>query len=131
MHLLLRPTGGSNRGFDDDESIGGLAALRPLNAYGWSKKATDDIIAACVAAGAQAPPQWVGLKFFNIYGPNEYHKGDMRSVAVQIYESIAKGDPVPLFKSHRECVAHGEQRRDFVHVHDCGAGSCGSWPTRK
>lgn len=111
--------GGREADFADDESLAGLKALRPLNAYGWSKKATDEIFAQRIAAGQPAPPQWVGLKFFNVYGPNEYHKGDMMSVAAKMFETVRKGEPVRLFQSYRPDISDGQQRRDFVYVKDC------------
>ncbi|KAA1232899.1 ADP-glyceromanno-heptose 6-epimerase [Agrobacterium tumefaciens] len=111
--------GGIEHGFDDDESQQQRATLQPLNAYGWSKKATDDIFAERVARGEKAPPQWAGLKFFNVYGPNEYHKDDMRSVACKMYDAIQTTNVVNLFKSYRSDIANGEQRRDFVYVKDC------------
>lgn len=111
--------GGIEAGFDDDESAAARAALRPLNAYGWSKKTVDDIFVERVARGEKAPPQWVGLKFFNVYGPNEYHKGDMRSVACKLFETIQETNTVKLFKSYRDDIGDGQQRRDFVYVKDC------------
>ena len=111
--------GDGAQGFDDDGSPQGLAKLRPLNLYGWSKHAFDRRVARLVAAGGPQPPQWAGLKFFNVYGPNEYHKGGMRSVAVQIYETVAAGRPATLFRSHRADVADGGQMRDFIWVGDC------------
>ncbi|HTX48191.1 MAG TPA: ADP-glyceromanno-heptose 6-epimerase [Caulobacteraceae bacterium] len=109
--------GGGERGFDDDNDPGALAALRPLNAYGWSK-ALFDLFAAREAGRGHAPPQWAGLKFFNVYGPNEGHKGAMKSVAAQIWPDVARGHAVRLFKSHRPDCADGGQRRDFVYVRD-------------
>lgn len=111
--------GARESGFADDDSVTGLAALRPLNAYGWSKKATDDIVAMRIAAGKPRPPQWAGLKFFNVYGPNEYHKDDMMSVACKMFDTVARGEKVRLFRSYRDDIADGEQRRDFVYVKDC------------
>ncbi|MFB0689725.1 ADP-glyceromanno-heptose 6-epimerase [Agrobacterium pusense] len=111
--------GGIERGFSDDESRQQRAKLQPLNAYGWSKKTTDDIFVERVARGQKSPPQWAGLKFFNVYGPNEYHKDDMRSVACKMYDAIQTTDVVTLFKSYRSDIANGEQRRDFVYVKDC------------
>lgn len=105
--------------FTDDESVVALAALRPLNAYGWSKKITDDIIAMRLAQGSPRPPQWIGLKFFNVYGPNEYHKSNMMSVATKLFQTLARGEQVRLFKSYRGDVEDGYQRRDFVYVKDC------------
>lgn len=106
-------------GFVDDDSVAGLAALRPLNLYGWSKHLFDRRVARHVADGATRPRQWVGLKLFNVFGPNEYHKGPMRSVALQAFERLRRGGAVELFKSHRPDVDHGGQRRDFIYVRDC------------
>ncbi len=111
--------GDGAEGFDDDGSPAALAALRPLNAYGWSKNLFDRRVARLVAERAPAPPQWAGLKFFNVYGPNEYHKGGQKSVAVQLYEQIGQKHPARLFKSHRSGIADGGQLRDFVWVGDC------------
>jgi ADP-L-glycero-D-manno-heptose 6-epimerase len=104
-------------GFDDDNALDALAALRPLNAYGWSK-AQFDIYAVRQAARGYAPPQWAGLKFFNVYGPNEEHKGPMKSVAAQIWPDVAHGRAVKLFKSYNPDYADGGQLRDFVYVRD-------------
>lgn len=109
--------GAGENGFDDDDSFGALAALRPLNTYGWSK-ALFDIFAARQAARDYAPPQWVGLKFFNVYGPNEEHKHAMKSVASQIWPHVRDGHGVQLFKSYRQDVPDGGQKRDFVYVRD-------------
>ena len=109
--------GDGDLGFDDDTGLDALAALRPLNAYGWSK-ALFDVHAVRAAQRGGAPPQWVGLKFFNVYGPNEAHKGSMKSVVAQIWPDVARGRMVQLFKSHRPDVADGGQLRDFVYVRD-------------
>jgi ADP-L-glycero-D-manno-heptose 6-epimerase len=109
--------GDGAQGFSGKDDLDSLIALRPLNAYGWSK-ALFDIFAARQAARDYAPPQWVGLKFFNVYGPNEGHKGPMKSVAAQIWPKVAAGEGVSLFKSHREGYADGGQQRDFVYVRD-------------
>ncbi len=111
--------GGKESGFFDRDDPASLQALRPLNAYGWSKKAVDDIFAGRVAVGLPKPPQWVGLKFFNVFGPNEYHKDDMRSVIVKLFDTVQAGEHLRLFKSYRANIAHGDQRRDFVYVKDC------------
>lgn len=108
-------------GFDDDGSPRGLARLRPLNAYAWSKHVVDRRIARLVEEGAPAPPQWVGLKLFNVFGPNEYHKGTMRSVALQVFERAAAGEPARLFRSHHAGYDDGGQLRDFLWVEDCVA----------
>jgi ADP-L-glycero-D-manno-heptose 6-epimerase len=110
--------GDGSGGFSDADDEASLKALRPLNAYGWSK-ALFDLYARRSADGALAPPQWAGLKFFNIYGPNEEHKGRMKSVAAQIWPDVRAGETVTLFKSHRPDVRDGGQLRDFVYVRDC------------
>ena len=106
-------------GFDDDGSVAALARLRPQNPYGRSKHLFDRRVARIVAKRQPAPPQWAGLKFFNVYGPGEGHKGPMRSVVVQVYEQASAGGPVLLFRSHRADYADGGQMRDFVTVTDC------------
>ena len=111
--------GGGERGFDDDATIEALAGLRPLNAYGWSKHLFDRWVARELASGGARPRQWIGLKFFNVYGPNEYHKGGMQSVVAQKYPLAMAGEPITLFRSHRPDVADGGQQRDFVYVRDC------------
>jgi ADP-L-glycero-D-manno-heptose 6-epimerase len=98
-----------------------LARLRPLNLYGWSKHAFDQRVADLLARGRPAPPQWAGLKFFNVYGPNEYHKGRMASVLFHKYRQVARGEAATLFRSDRPDIADGQQKRDFVHVDDCVA----------
>ena len=111
--------GAAESGFDDDGSAKALARLRPLNAYGWSKHLFDRRVARLVERAAPRPPQWIGCKFFNVYGPNEYHKGDMRSVATQFFPLAQADQPAPLFRSYRQDVADGGQKRDFVYVRDC------------
>jgi len=111
--------GDGTQGFDDAFTRGSLAKLRPLNAYGWSKHVVDRRLARWVEAGAKLPPQWVGLKFFNVYGPNEYHKGSMQSVVAKNYSVVRDGQPLRLFRSYRAEYADGGQLRDFVYVRDC------------
>jgi len=106
-------------GFDDDAAPAALARLRPLNPYGWSKHLFDRRVARMVADGRRQPRQWAGLKFFNVYGPNEAHKGDMRSVPAKLYPQLAAGEPARLFASDRPDYADGGQMRDFVWVGDC------------
>ncbi len=113
-------------GFDDAGGIEALKRLRPLNLYGWSKHAFD-LWALRAAAAGQAPPSWVGLKFFNVFGPNEYHKGEMMSLVAKNWQQIAAGEKVRLFRSHRPDYADGEQRRDFVYVKDCVAAMLWLW----
>jgi ADP-L-glycero-D-manno-heptose 6-epimerase len=110
--------GDGSRGFDDDGSIAHLERLRPLNLYGWTKHAFDLNVARMLAAGQPHPPQWAGLKFFNVYGPNEYHKGSMVSVVKVKHDEVAAGGPARLFRSDRPELADGEQRRDFIWVGD-------------
>jgi ADP-L-glycero-D-manno-heptose 6-epimerase len=109
--------GDGAEGFHGLDDLDSLAKLRPLNAYGWSK-ALFDLYAARNADRNHKPPQWVGLKFFNVYGPNEYHKGTMKSVVAQIWPQVAAGEAVRLFKSHHPDYADGGQLRDFVYVRD-------------
>ncbi|MGU3493511.1 ADP-glyceromanno-heptose 6-epimerase [Xanthobacteraceae bacterium A53D] len=111
--------GDGSHGFRDDEGQSALAALAPLNAYGWSKLMADRRFVADVAAGRPCPPQWAGLRFFNVYGPGEDHKGDMRSVINKIYPTASKGEAVTLFKSHNPSYEDGGQLRDFLYVKDC------------
>jgi ADP-L-glycero-D-manno-heptose 6-epimerase len=113
--------GDGSAGFDDDSSREALAKLRPLNAYGWSKHVVDRRVAFLTERGEPLPPQCVGLKFFNVYGPNEYHKGSMMSVICRNFEAIQRGEPMRLFKSYRQDYADGGQLRDFVYVRDCVA----------
>ncbi|WP_395392704.1 ADP-glyceromanno-heptose 6-epimerase [Novosphingobium sp. BL-8A] len=113
--------GGIESRFVDDQSLEAMSALQPLNAYGWSKKATDLVFARRIAQNRPKPPQWAGLKFFNVYGPNEYHKGDMMSVACKVYDQVMRGEKLRLFKSYRDGIGDGQQRRDFVYVKDCAA----------
>jgi len=110
--------GDGAQGFRDDDSLSALKLLRPMNLYGWSKHLFDMAVAERAARGEKLPPQWVGLKFFNVFGPNEYHKGTMMSVLARRFDDIKAGRPVQLFKSHREGIADGDQRRDFIYVDD-------------
>ncbi len=109
--------GDGEAGFDDDDDAVSLARLRPLNAYGYSKLLFDQYAVRQADRGA-APPQWAGLKFFNVYGPNEGHKGGMKSVVAQIWPKVAAGEAVSLFRSHNPDYPDGGQLRDFVYVDD-------------
>lgn len=111
--------GDGQAGFDDDPTPEGLSRLKPLNAYGWSKLVVDRRCTRLAALGAPAPAQWAGLRFFNVYGPNERHKGDMQSVVTKNFATAGRGDPVMLFASGRPGIPDGGQRRDFVYVKDC------------
>ncbi|MGE5363797.1 MAG: ADP-glyceromanno-heptose 6-epimerase [Bacteroidota bacterium] len=99
------------RGYDDDETI--LPELRPLNMYGYSKHMFD-----IWASKNEILDKIVGLKYFNVYGPNEYHKGDMRSLVHKAYGQIKETGKIKLFRSHRPEYQDGEQLRDFVYVKD-------------
>jgi ADP-L-glycero-D-manno-heptose 6-epimerase len=89
-----------------------------MNLYGWSKHLFDMAVAERLSRGDKLPPQWAGLKFFNVFGPNEYHKGPMMSVLARRFDDVKAARPVQLFKSHREGIADGDQRRDFIYVDD-------------
>ena len=110
--------GDGDQGFDDDGSVEALKRLRPMNLYGWSKNLFDLAVAERAAKGEPLPPQWAGLKFFNVFGPNEYHKGTMMSVLARRFDDIRAGRALQLFKSHRDGIADGDQRRDFIYVDD-------------
>ncbi len=110
--------GDGEAGFVDDDSIEGLRKLRPMNLYGWSKHLFDQVVIERVRTGGALPPHWAGLKFFNVFGPNEYHKGSMMSVLTRRFEDVRDGRTVQLFKSHRDGIADGDQRRDFIYVDD-------------
>jgi ADP-L-glycero-D-manno-heptose 6-epimerase len=110
--------GDGAQGFADDPLVAALKTLRPMNLYGWSKHLFDMAVATRVERGEKLPPQWAGLKFFNVFGPNEYHKGTMMSVLARRFDDVRSGRVVQLFKSHREGIADGDQRRDFIYVDD-------------
>jgi len=110
--------GDGSQGFDDDWSLDALRKLKPMNLYGWSKHLFDLALVDRYLKKEKMPPHWVGLKFFNVFGPNEYHKGHMASVLAKVFDTAKSGKPVRLFKSHREGVADGDQRRDFIYVDD-------------
>jgi ADP-L-glycero-D-manno-heptose 6-epimerase len=99
-------------GYDDNEEL--ISKLKPLNPYGQSKQDFD----VWALGQKEKPFFWVGLKFFNVYGPNEYHKGRMASVIWHAYNQIKKTGKMKLFKSHKPDYKDGEQMRDFVYVKD-------------
>jgi ADP-L-glycero-D-manno-heptose 6-epimerase len=111
--------GDGDQGFVDDASIEALAKLQPLNPYGWSKHLFDRRVARMIDDGEMTPPQWAGLKFFNVYGPNEYHKGGQKSVVAHLFPRAKEGEPARLFRSHHPDYEDGGQLRDFVSVDDC------------
>jgi ADP-L-glycero-D-manno-heptose 6-epimerase len=103
--------GNGSMGFDDDENK--LQSLRPLNMYGYSKQLFD-----LWAKRHGALKKIVGIKYFNVYGPNEYHKGDMRSVVHKAFEQVRDTGKVRLFKSRKREYGDGEQMRDFIYIKD-------------
>jgi ADP-L-glycero-D-manno-heptose 6-epimerase len=113
--------GDGAQGFSDAWSPADLRRLKPLNLYGWSKHLFDLAVADRHNKGEAMPPQWAGLKFFNVFGPNEYHKGEMMSLVAKRFAQAKGGKPVALFKSHRDGIADGEQTRDFILVDDAVA----------
>ncbi len=104
--------GAGEQGYSDDHK--GVPKLRPLNKYGYSKQLSDEWI----LKQTKKPKVWFGVKFFNVFGPQEYHKGKMSSVVYQSFNQIKDGGEVKLFKSHRPDFKDGEQLRDFVYVKD-------------
>jgi ADP-L-glycero-D-manno-heptose 6-epimerase len=108
-------------GFDDDCSPDALKKLRPMNLYGWSKHLFDLALVERVVKKEKLPPQWAGLKFFNVFGPNEYHKGEMMSLVAKRFDDAKNRRAVKLFKSYRQGVEDGDQRRDFIYIDDAVA----------
>ena len=92
-----------------------------MNLYGFSKHLFDLALVDRLRRGERMPPQWAGLKFFNVFGPNEYHKGEMMSLVAKRFDEARAGKPVQLFKSHRDGIGDGEQKRDFIYVNDAVA----------
>jgi ADP-L-glycero-D-manno-heptose 6-epimerase len=113
--------GNGEQGFNDDWTPQALQELKPLNLYGWSKHLFDLALVDRFMKKEKLPPQWAGLKFFNVFGPNEYHKGEMMSLVAKRFEDAKAGRTVRLFKSHRPGIADGDQRRDFIYVDDAVA----------
>jgi ADP-L-glycero-D-manno-heptose 6-epimerase len=105
--------GDGRQGFSDDPEL--TPRLRALNPYGFSKGKFD----AWALRARRAPPSWAGLRFFNVYGPNEYHKGSQASVIAPFLDQVKSSGTIKLFKSYRPEYADGEQKRDFVYVKDC------------
>jgi ADP-L-glycero-D-manno-heptose 6-epimerase len=109
--------GAGEQGYEDRHDI--IPSLRPLNAYGVSKNEFDKwVLEQLLGKGAGQPPFWAGLKFFNVYGPNEYHKGRMASVIFHSFHQVRRDGVVKLFRSHQPDYKDGQQLRDFVYVKD-------------
>ncbi|MFN5795489.1 MAG: ADP-glyceromanno-heptose 6-epimerase [Bacteroidota bacterium] len=104
--------GNGELGYDDIEK--NIPQLKPLNPYGDSKQLFDE----WALQQTNQPPFWAGLKFFNVYGPNEYHKGRMASVIFHSFNQISGSKKIKLFKSHKQGIENGHQKRDFVYVKD-------------
>ena len=104
--------GDGSQGFSDDDRL--IPKLRPINMYGYSKQVFDLWVLK-----QQAEKKIAGIKFFNVFGPNEYHKGDMTSVIFKAFHQIRETGKVRLFKSYKKEYGDGEQVRDFVYVKDC------------
>lgn len=111
--------GGGEHGYVDDERR--TDRFRPLNGYGYSKQFFDQWALRQISEGRASPPQWCGFKFFNVYGPNEYHKERMASVALHSFNQFREHGTVKLFKSHLPEYKDGMQLRDFVYVKDAAA----------
>ncbi|MCF8060571.1 MAG: ADP-glyceromanno-heptose 6-epimerase [Bacteriovoracaceae bacterium] len=108
--------GDGDDGYSDEHQL--IRGLKPLNAYGYSKQVFDE----WVLERDDKPSFWFGLKFFNVFGPNEYHKGDMRSLVHKAFGQINDNGEVKLFKSHKDGFKDGEQLRDFIYVRDVVKG---------
>jgi len=104
--------GDGSLGYEDSHNI--ISQLSPLNLYGESKNDLDKWILSC----KNTPPCWYGMKFFNVYGPNEYHKERMASVIFHAYNQIKETGKMKLFKSHKQNIPNGQQKRDFIYVKD-------------
>lgn len=116
--------GDGTNGFSDEETNPNLSKLKPMTPNAWSKHLFDRRAARLthdksMKAVERRPKQWVGLKFFDVYGPNEYHKGTQQSLIAQIYNEIKSGETAKLFKSYHPNYEDGAQKRDFVYVKDC------------
>jgi ADP-L-glycero-D-manno-heptose 6-epimerase len=109
--------GDGRLGYEDSHEL--VSQLQPLNPYGVSKNDFDRWALQQADINAEkAPPRWAGLKFFNVYGPNEYHKARMASVIFHTFHQIRKTGSMRLFRSHRPDIADGEQKRDFIYIRD-------------
>jgi len=111
--------GDGGQGFDDVLDSEHMAKFRPLSGYGWSKQMFDIHVASAHARGESPKPQWVGIRIFNAYGPNEYHKDDQRSVMSKMATQVVQSAAVRLFRSSNPQYKDGEQKRDVLYVKDC------------
>lgn len=108
--------GNGEHGFEDTHEI--ISRLNPMNPYGITKNEFDKFVIANTKENKLCPPNWYGLKFFNVYGPNEFHKGRMASVVFHFFNQINATKSLRLFRSHHPDFKDGEQKRDFIYVKD-------------
>ena len=111
--------GNGNAGFEDKVSLPYMEKLYPLNPYGWSKLLFDQKVAYYSEVKNFMPLQWAGLRFFNVYGPNEFHKKNQQSVIPQFWKQIKETGEAKLFKSYDPKYPDGGQMRDFIYIDDC------------
>ena len=111
--------GSGNKGFTDSQDHYYLKSLKPLNVYAWTKNEIDKRNLYSENILDTSPPQWISLKFFNVYGPNEEHKENMISIVLKTFQQIKRNETTLLFKSYRNQYDDGEQKRDFIYVKDC------------
>ena len=111
--------GNGDNGYIDSQNLAYLKSLKPLNIYAWSKNEVDKRNLFAKNILNISPPQWISLKFFNVYGPNESHKENMISIILKTYQQIKKNETTLLFKSYNHQYEDGEQKRDFIYVKDC------------
>jgi len=110
--------GNGSKGFDDSTDLAYMQSLQPLSGYGWCKHLFDMHVIGSVARHEIGLPQWVGLKMFNTYGPNEYHKEDQQSVISKVAAHAIQAGNVKVFRSYNPQYADGEQKRDMIYVKD-------------
>ena len=111
--------GNGDKGYIDNQNLDYLKSLKPLNIYAWSKNEVDKRNLFAKDILNTSPPQWISLKFFNVYGPNESHKENMISIVLKTFQQIKKNETTLLFKSYNNQYEDGEQKRDFIYVKDC------------
>ena len=111
--------GNGDKGYTDSQNLAYLKSLKPLNIYAWSKNEVDKRNLFEKNILNISPPQWISLKFFNVYGPNESHKENMISIVLKTFQQIKKNETTLLFKSYNNQYEDGEQKRDFIYVKDC------------
>ncbi len=111
--------GNGDEGFFDSQNPTYLKSLKPLNIYAWTKNEVDKRNLYSENNLNLSPPQWISLKFFNVYGPNENHKENMISIVLKTFQQIKKNETTLLFKSYNNQYDDGEQKRDFIYVKDC------------